>query len=89
MTRRLGVVLGGDADGLFTFQVASSECHKPRRDEVVHVGASAAQVLFPIMPWGGKELWGFNIFTAKKVPSESGAVEFVLIEMSLLARAIY
>lgn len=46
----------------FTFQVATSERHEPRRDEVVHVLASAAQVFFPIVPWWDKKKkWNKNI----------------------------
>lgn len=33
----------------FTFQVATSQCHKPRGDEVVEVLASTAQGVFPIV----------------------------------------
>lgn len=41
----------------FTLQVAASECHEPGGDEVVHVLASAAQVLFPIVAWLEKQEW--------------------------------
>lgn len=37
--------------GWATFQVTASECDEPRRDEVVHVLSSSAQVFFPIMTW--------------------------------------
>lgn len=35
----------------FTFQVATTKCHKPRGDEVVHVLASTAHVFFTIVSW--------------------------------------
>lgn len=35
--------------------MATSKCDKPRGDEVVHVLASAAQVLFSVMSWWDKD----------------------------------
>lgn len=40
----------------FTFQVATTERHKPRGDEVVHILACTAHVFFTVVTWWDKKI---------------------------------